>query len=393
MNKIFKKDIDTLPFIYKELYSPFNDKGIPNSLPFELQIDDVIGLLKQKPNDMVKINLEKAYRQGSIVGGVITDDSENIKYANDFIEFFLDSIERNLLKDMNILEIGSGTGLLLSQIKNYCHNVIGVEPGAHCLKAKEKYNVNVIHDFFPTNHIKGKFDVIIMSIVLEHFENPSSFLNLLSKYLNSDGLIILSVPDVEPFILSGDISMLFHEHYSYFTNKSLNNLIIKSGYRICNKSKSSYGGLLYRSISIEQKLELSEEDYKIAYKESNDFFVKSKEKLDSLKSFLNKIVEDDLSLGVYVPSRFLNILFTSKIEIKKLRFFDDNPEIKNKFYAGFDIKIENKVDLIKEPTDIVLIFSHSFGKIIRDNIINNLPNQTKIIVWEELFSNKELEKL
>jgi 2-polyprenyl-3-methyl-5-hydroxy-6-metoxy-1,4-benzoquinol methylase len=385
-NNNFYWSFQKLPFIYKEQDAPNNTNSIPNNLPFELTIDKETGLLKQIPNDLVNHNLEKAYEQGSVVGGVITDDSDNKLYADDFINFLLSALNKNQLNEQKILEIGSGTGYLLSEIKKFCPNVIGIEPGNHCLVAKEKYNVKIIHDFFPTKKIDGKFDVIIMSIVFEHFENPLNFLEVLSEYLNDTGVIILSVPDSEPFILSGDISILFHEHYSYFTNTSLDNVVKKGGYKVFNQRKSVYGGLLFKSILKEEnQSNFFKSEYLKAFNESSSYIAKAQKQIYILTNFLSDIQKESKSLGVYVPARFLNILFLSGIKIDKLRFFDDNPLIKNKFYPGFNIKIENKIDLFNNPTDIVFIFSNSFGENIKENIKDELPLTTKILLWKDVF--------
>lgn len=389
LNEQFTWSFKKLPFIWSELKTPDNGKDIPNVLPFELELDETNGVLTQKANVLVEKVLEKVYQKGSVVAGVIDEKTEDVSYANDFIDFFIDSIGNKKISNMNVLEIGSGTGYLLSKIQKLGANVIGVEPGSHCLSAYDKYNVHIINDFFPTQKIKSKYDVIIMSVVLEHFQNPSKFLKSLHNYIKNDGLVIVSVPDEEPFISSGDISTLFHEHYSYFSSKTLDNALKVGGFRPIYGRVGKYGGVLFRTSIRDDSVYVNKDEYNIGYELAINYKNKAAINNDKLKNFLIDIQKDNKTLGVYVPARFVNFLTVAGIEISKVRFFDDNPSIKGKFYPGFDIPIETIDDLIKTPTDIVLIFSKSFGKKIKENIDKKLPAITKIITWEELFEGNE----
>lgn len=389
----FSWEFKELPFMWSELSSFNNGDDIPNTLPFSLFIDKTNGVLSQKINKIVEETLSKAYKKGSVFAGVMEENNQNSRYAQDFLSFFIDNIKHKDISQLKILEIGSGTGYLLSLIKKLGAEVIGIEPGVHCLKAFENYGVEIINDFFPSKKITGKYDVIIMTGVLEHIPNPSKFLESLQPYLKTDGLLFISVPDVEPQLKVGDISILFHEHCSYFTDVSLNNTCNLAKYEVLQRSKSNYGGLLFFMAQINSNVQVCTADIVNEYSFTIEYKQKAIKNIQKLEIFLNEINTKQLILGVYVPSRFINFLSLISIDTTNIRFFDDNESIYEKYYPGFDIKIENKVDLITEPTDIVLIFSHSFGKIIRNNIINDLPHQTKIIVWEELFSNKELEEL
>jgi hypothetical protein len=56
------------------------------------------------------------------------------------------------------------------------------------------------------------------------------------------------------------------------------------------------------------------------------------------------------------------------------------------FFPGIEIPIEGRNDLLNNPTDIVLIMSNSFGKIIAKEIKPELPSNTAIITWHEIFN-------
>lgn len=379
----FSWTFEALPFIYKELDTPDNGIDIPNALPYELTVDPLNGVLTQTPNKLVGEMLDKAYAHGSIIPGVIDEDNESLPYSDDFIDFFKESVNIDHSHVLKVLEIGSGTGFLLSQIKNLGFDVLGVEPGQHCLSAKEKYGVDIVHDFFPTQHIQTQFDIIIMTNVLEHIPNPSHFLKSLHGYLKEDGKLIISVPDEEPFITSGDISTLFHEHYSYFTRDTINYALMCGGFNPIGSKFGKYGGVLFRAATKDETA--ATQDIHKGFEIAQNYKAKSIIYNAKLKNFLLLIKDENKSLGVYVPSRFINLLYVSQIKDLHIRFFDDNQSMKSKYYPGFNIPIENKEDLISTPVDVLLIFSKAFGNKIKHNISGVIDPNTKIVTWEELF--------
>ena len=47
--------------------------------------------------------------------------------------------------------------------------------------------------------------------------------------LKDNGKIFLSVPDCEPYLHAGDISLLLHEHWNYFTKETLETFVRENG--------------------------------------------------------------------------------------------------------------------------------------------------------------------
>jgi len=379
----FYWDLNELPFIWTELSTPKNGNDMPDTLPFKLYVDNTTGVLTQEPNTYVEDCLTKAYEIGSVFAGVM---EENSAYADDFIDFFKISLEDKDLSKLRVLEIGSGTGYLLSLIKALGADVIGIEPGVHGSDAYNKYDVEIVNGFFPSDKIYGKFDIIIMTGVLEHIQSPSHFLKTLHPYLEKNGLFFATVPDVESFLNAGDISPLFHEHYSYFTETTLDNTFKVGGFKAMVKQKSTYGAMLFFTGVLSETQVITTKEVLMGCSIAIDYKNKAINNIRQLKLFFNNIQNDGKKLGIYVPSRLINFLSISALEFSNMRFFDDNPSIKGKYYPGIDISIEIKDNLIESPTDIVLIFSSTFGEKIKDSLVGNLPEETKIITWNELFT-------
>ncbi|MCW9097218.1 MAG: class I SAM-dependent methyltransferase [Ignavibacteriaceae bacterium] len=380
-------DIGTLPFIWKPLSSPTNEDEIPNELPFGLRISNETGLLMQAFNSIVPPVLALAYSKGSMISGMMDEEGIGKKYAEDFLDFLKKDLKRKTFDHLKVLEIGCGTGYLLHRMEQLGGKCLGIEPGRHGQNAYKKYGVRVIQDFFPSNQISGTFDIIIFYALLEHIEDPIGFLAKLKKISNPNSKILLSVPDCETYIEKGDISILLHEHWNYFTRQSLYNLLIFLGSQNIRIQKSEYGGALYASAQLTQDIhKVDSEMISGEIKRSLSFIKAAKEVTDKLSSFVRQVQIDGKTLAVYVPSRAINAFVGQRVDLSHCRFFDDNPLLHGTYFPAVNIQIEPRQSLIDSPTDVVIIMSHSFGSKIEEQLKPVLPPKTIIKTWKDMFS-------
>ena len=378
----FKK----LPFYWGSLETPNNGKNIPNSLPFCLHVEEKTGTLMQTPSKIVSDTLSIVYRKGSKFTGLMQNEGIGKKYADDFINFIKSSLKDHRINNMRILEIGCGTGYLLYRLKCMGADVIGLEPGAHGQTGANKYNVPIIKDFFPSTHIKDKFDLIIIYGVLEHIEKPVEFLGLLRKYLFETSYLVLSVPDCLPHMESGDISMLLHEHWSYFTVQTLKQTLRYAGGHKILIQNSDFGGTLYSIANMMgQNKAASTAEINSCETQAYNFRKSAQRSINRISNILEDAAGSGKTVGIYVPLRIINILSMLNMDFN-LRFFDDNSDLHGTFFPGIDIPVEERNELLSRPTNIVMIMSNSFGKIIAKEIKTKLPSDTEILSWHEIFN-------
>lgn len=123
------------------------------------------------------------------------------------IKFILNSIKTFLnlqLKSLRVLDIGCGNGNISFALAALKCNVTGVDIDddlVERLKRKSK-NLGISHLNFlkvDANNLNslsnGKFDVIIMSEVLEHLKNPLKTLQDAKALLKEKGFIIITIPN------------------------------------------------------------------------------------------------------------------------------------------------------------------------------------------------------
>ena len=109
--------------------------------------------------------------------------------------FNKDKEKKNFLKDLDILDIGCGGGLISEPMARLGANVTGIDASeknvkiasAHSKESKLKIKyINTSPEQFINNK---KFDIILNLEVVEHVDNLNLYLSSCGKLLKSDGLI------------------------------------------------------------------------------------------------------------------------------------------------------------------------------------------------------------
>jgi hypothetical protein len=355
-------------------------------MPFALSFDIRTGLLIQRPDARVEGALTRAYEVGSVLGSNVAEDGIGRRYADDFLDFISRTLDETGTEQKSVLEIGCGNGYLLSRMSRMFSAAIGVEPGPQGQDGARRYGVHIVQSFFPTPHVTGEYSAIVLMSVLEHVQDPAAFVASLTSYLAPGGRIFISVPNESAYIQNGDVSTLFHEHWSYFDRHTLRATMSIAGLTIVRDCESSFGGSLYACLSADT----DEKDMSNALREENirvalRYLSHARSNCETLKEACERMTAGERSLGVYVPGRFVNAIGISQIPTQALRFFDDDPGLLGTYYPGISIKIESRLDLLRSPTDFILIMSRTFGPNLAKELSRLLPASTSVLTVADLL--------
>lgn len=134
-----------------------------------------------------------------------------------------------------ILDVGCATGALLSVLgKRGFKNLHGMDPSPACAKtAARLYGIPVstgsVFDLDPRH---GRYDLIILSGVLEHLRDVRLAVQHIVDRLAPNGQLLLAVPDVMGLGSSRNapFQQFSTEHINFFTAISLRNLMAVAGF-------------------------------------------------------------------------------------------------------------------------------------------------------------------
>jgi glycosyltransferase involved in cell wall biosynthesis len=147
-------------------------------------------------------------------------------------------------KPQEVLEIGTATGYLTSEIVSHGCVVTGVEQDPEMAKIAEQYcNKMVVGDVENLDLSQlGKYDAIILGDIVEHLRNPREFLQKIGKLLNKGGKILISLPNVANIwvrlnLLFGRfnysrVGILDESHMRFFTLESSKKIASDSGLEV-----------------------------------------------------------------------------------------------------------------------------------------------------------------
>lgn len=159
----------------------------------------------------------------------------DIEYNSTIRGDLINMMTHNKNQEINVLDIGCGTGATLHYIKNIYKNsnLYGIEKCKNCATIASKFS-NIINEDIEKIDISYEdkfFDYIFLGDILEKLKDPWSVLDSLSRTLKNDGYILASIPNIMNFntiknILNGSFTYTnpFDFHFLDCKTLDLNNI-------------------------------------------------------------------------------------------------------------------------------------------------------------------------
>lgn len=108
-------------------------------------------------------------------------------------------IGKYLKKGSEILEVGGGEGIFLECLKND-YRVELIEPSKSAALRAEKRGIKVYNELLHKVSLEKRYDVLCMSHVLEHIDNPLETIEYLKEKVNPRGYILLTQTNFKGFM-------------------------------------------------------------------------------------------------------------------------------------------------------------------------------------------------
>jgi len=141
-------------------------------------------------------------------------ESTSTKNVSNIADLILKEIEYS--KDMSIMDFGSGTGLLLSEIAPYVDEITAIDISKsmnEVLKNKKDSidcKLEIVEIDLTKEDLNKKFDGIISSMTIHHIEDSLKLFQKFYNLLNSNGTIALSDLDEEDGTFHDTDTGVFH---------------------------------------------------------------------------------------------------------------------------------------------------------------------------------------
>jgi len=154
-------------------------------------------------------------------------------------------IEKYAARGARSLEIGVGTGALLSCMKSKGIQVEGCDLSKSVSRrVRDRYGVTMHNCPVSDLPEAAVYDVVVMNHVLEHVNDPVAFLSEVRKRLKEGGVVHIAVPNVASWEarLPGCTSYEPY-HLAYFTPQTLRKTVHKAGFTVTRQcTHDSFSG-------------------------------------------------------------------------------------------------------------------------------------------------------
>lgn len=340
--------------------------------------------LGQVENKISSERLFKDYRYLSSISSTFT------LHAKIFVEDITKKID--IKEDEYVLEIASNDGYLLEHFVNKGIKVLGVEPAQNIAEKAQSKGVRTLNTFFGLKtalQIKAEFGVpklIVANNVLAHVPDILDFMFGLKELCENDTVITIENPEMKNILQKLQFDSIYHEHFSYLSTKSVDNLSKQTGLFVRKVEEiSTHGGSLRYWLGCHtNENELMALNSRIEKENTDGIFLQNSwlslqkqiEKCTyNLKVWLRSAKDDNLLvMGYGAAAKASTLLNMAEVGTNLLPFIvDGSPEKQGWFMPNMNIPIVSpKIFLKTIPTDI-LIFPWNISEEIKKNLSEILP--------------------
>lgn len=144
------------------------------------------------------------------------------------------NIIKRYKKNGRLLDIGAGSGIFVEEAIKGGFDAFGVEPSKWLQKKALEHNLPVTLGVFPNKACVGPYDVITITDVIEHVNNPVALLKGSYKSLKEGGIILVVTPNVKSLVARILGYRWWHfriAHIGYFNKKTLHKALVSAGFK------------------------------------------------------------------------------------------------------------------------------------------------------------------
>ncbi len=354
------------------------------------------GLLKKDPTFPLVV---KQCEKCSLVQLVDLIDAEEIYRKVDYLYFssdmpgldkyfqpYADEVSRRFLKKGDlVVEIGSNDGIMLKMFQRQ-NRVLGVDPSTNVALRALKRAIPTVPVFFCESialkiaHEWGKAKVVIGNNCIAHLNDLRDLVRGVRALLTDDGTFIVECNYWGAMVKHTNYSLIYHDHFSYFSLKVWQSFAPKFGLRVFDATVThAQGGSLRLFMCTDKRPETQRlKTLQLQEMESAlNTFATSRRYRDNVLAQSQALRRTVVELkqagkriaGYGAAAKGMTILKCSGIDAKMLDYFVDDSPAKQGWYS---------------PVDHIPIISRQAAEMrLPDYFIILAPNYADIIISKE----------
>ncbi len=318
-------------------------------------------------------------------------------HAKSFVNYAVQRLGLN--SKSHVIEIASNDGYLLQYVKEKGISCLGIEPTSATAEFSKIKGINTIEKFFDfeISNSLDKADLVIANNVLAHVPNVKDFVRGIANVLKRNGQVSIEFPHLLRLLVGNQFDTIYHEHYSYFSLKSVENITSSVGLSIIDVEEiSTHGGSLRVWLSHEGTFERNSKVEEILNLETAaglenieaylNFQKRAEETKFKLLEYLIKKKKDGKKiLGYGAAAKGCTLLNYAGIKSDLIPAVADAAKSKQgKYLPGSHIPIITPEQFNTEKSDMVLVFpwniiSELKVKFQSNQIITAIPS---LKIWD-----------
>ena len=322
--------------------------------------------------------------------------SSNSQTARNHWDEYAQTVKNQFPDASFVVEIGSNDGYLINQFRKDGVRTIGIDPSTEMCRIAHERGVEVMSTLFcipvaeELVNQAGQADIVMANNVFNHANDPVAFAQAVAHLLNDNGVFVFEAPYWLSMLESGRFTdMVYHEHPSYFTVKSVWNLLKAAGMEIVDFDVVDYHGGSLRvfarrntgapmpvkvedAVARETQLGLFSAEY---YEQLQTLFERQRDAWLAKFYQLRQAEPDAVFIGVGAAAKANTWLTWHGINKTHLHCITDASKHKQGKYTALSrIPILGDEEFAQHEKPYALILSWNIGEGLRQAILRINPN-------------------
>lgn len=302
---------------------------------------------------------------------------------------FCDEIiaRQNLDANSFVVEIASNDGYLLKNFVALGFDCLGIEPTRAAAEVALSDGISTKIEFFNSSLARSLASkrlatLIIGNNVLAHVPNLNDFVEGVKILLEDDGIAVFEFPDANNLLKYRQFDTVYHEHFSYFSIKTVSKIFTAHSLRIYDVEQiSTHGGSirvyvchdqarynnstrLYEALKLDRTALLFEPEYKATFQTDVQLL------RDAFLEFLvSKRRERKVVVGYGAAAKGNTLLNYARVHRELISYIVDKAPLKvGKYSPGAHIPIVPVSRLVEDVPDYVVVFPWNLSaEILKEN--------------------------